>query len=184
MRYLFAGIMLGLIVSLVASITPALPATVATCDVDSPACEALAALADHDATERDYATPAEIDCRSPLATAIGECDGPIPYDASYRVSRSPEAVQLTRALLPGKRERRRAVSACDGLPPQGGELTLSDAQPLAVAHVATPGLTIDEARALEPREVLVLASRFGDPPERPPRVCGDAPRVCGDAPRV
>jgi hypothetical protein len=159
--------MLGLVVSLVASISPALPVTVATCDVDSPACEALVARVDDDAAARDYATPAEIDCRSPLATFIGECDGTI-YDASYRVSRSPEGEQVTRTLLPGKRERRRAASACDGLPPKGGDLTLSDTPPLAVT--ATPGLTLDEARALEPRAVLVLASRFSDPPERPPRV--------------
>ncbi len=163
--------MLGLVVSLVASIAPALPATVATCDVDSPACEALAALADREDTDRDYATPAELDCRSALsalATAIGECDGPILYDASYRVSRSPESEQVTRALLPGRRERRRAISACDGLPPKGGALTGPDTQPLAIT--ATSGLTIDEARALEPRAVLVLASRFCDPPDRPPRV--------------
>jgi hypothetical protein len=167
--------MLGLFVSLVATIAPALPAsalpvTVATCDVDSPACEALAAQVDNgdDDAGRDYATPAEVDCRSPLATFIGECDGTI-YDASYRVSRSPDGEQqVTRALLPGKRERRRAVSACDGLPPKGGELTLSELQPLAVP--ATPGLTIYPSRALEPRAVLVLASRFGDPPDRPPRV--------------
>jgi hypothetical protein len=161
--------MLGLVVSLITSIVPALPVTVATCDVDSPACEALAArLDDGDAATRDYATPAEIDCRSPLATFIDECDGTMIYDASYRASRSPESEQVTRALLPSRRERHRAVSSCDGLPPKGGELTLSDAQPLAVT--ATPGLLIFEVRALEPRAVVLLASRFGDPPDRPPRV--------------
>jgi hypothetical protein len=158
--------MLGLVISLVASIAPASPAAVATCDVDSPACEVLAAR-DDDA-DGGYATPAVVDCRSPSPTFVGECDGTI-YDASYRVSRSPESEEVTRALRPAARERRRAVSACDGLPPNGAELTLSDGQPLAVPR--RPGsLLLDDARALEPRAVVVLASRFDDPPDRPPRV--------------
>jgi hypothetical protein len=164
--------MLGLVLTLVVSATPASPATGETC-VDGPFCEALTPTPADDAAEaRIYATPAVIDCRSPrgpllLATLVGECDG-TPRDASYLVSRSPDGEQRTLALRPARHGRRSHVAACDGLPPQGGDLPLSDAQPLAV--YATVSDVRVPCRVRDGRVVFRLPSRFRDPPDKPPRV--------------
>ena len=162
--------MLALVASLVVSLAPALPVPVAACGEDSPTCDAP--TTGDRGGERDYATPAIVACRSSaapfdLGTFVGECEGTL-YDASYRVSRSPESHEVTRALLPASRARRRAVSACDGLPPKGGDLTLPATQPLAVSE--TSRLVLTATRTPWPRAQLELPSRFGDPPDRPPRV--------------
>jgi hypothetical protein len=159
--------MLGLVMTLVASATSAQPAADVTC-ADGPACELLVAPSDDD---RTYATPAVVDCPSPvpraLQTLVGECDG-TPVDAWYLVSRWPAGDQRPLALRAGRRDRDGHAASCDGLPPRGGDLGLRDAQPLAV--YATPVVVRTVTRALEPRAVFMLPSRFGDPPERPPRV--------------
>ena len=158
--------MLGLVITLVASATPAASAAPLTC-ADGPLCEAPAP-ADED---RTYATPAVVDCPSPrvpfaLSTLVGECDG-TPQDAWFLVSRSPDGEPRPLAFRSARHERRGRVALCDGLPPKGDDLTLSDAQPLAL--YATAGVVPTAARVHEPREMLVLPSRFGDPPDRPPR---------------
>jgi hypothetical protein len=156
--------MLTLVVTLVASIAPApAGAADATCD-DDKACEAPAEDAD-----RAYATPAVVDCReaASLTAFVGECDGTI-IDMWYRASRSPELAQVTRALQPASRERRRTVAACDALPPKGPTLTISSGQPVAV--FATPTLVPIAAGAVAMPETFELVSRFRDPPDRPPRV--------------
>jgi hypothetical protein len=160
--------MLGLVISLVAATAPAPPAATA-CGDGPDSCE-LAPLVVAAAPEpREYATPAVVDCRSPVVPAVlsaivGECVGP--HDASYRVSRDPEG-ENSPSLSPANRDRRR-VASCDGLPENAPALPLSDAQPAALS--ATP-LVVHVAVALaEPRDEWKLPSRFGDPPERPPRV--------------
>jgi hypothetical protein len=164
--------MLGLVLTLVAAATPVHPANGEAC-VDGPFCEAAdASVAPLAFEPRAYATPAVIDCRSPhmpllLATLVGECDG-TPRDLSYLVSRSTDGEQRTLALRPARHEQRGHVSSCDGLPPKGADLVMSDAHPLAVYA------TVDDVRVagrvLYARDVFSLASRFNDPPEKPPRV--------------
>jgi hypothetical protein len=160
--------MLGLVITLLASASPALPALDATC-ADGPACEG-------DPVEKaEYATPAVIDCRWSLGSAalFGECDGTpdgAPHDAWYRVSRFPDDERRTVELRPARRDRRGVVVAsCDQLPPRGVELRLAPSQPAAVCASPTL-LPFDEARATPPAAVFQLPSRFGDPPDRPPRV--------------
>jgi hypothetical protein len=134
----------------------------ATC-AEGPACEAeLGAPA-------EYATPAVIDCRWSLGAAalFGECDG-TPHDASYRVSRFSDGEQRTVELRAGRRDHRPAVAVCDGLPPRG-DLTLTPSQPVAV-YAAPAAVVLDQERAALPGAVLHLPCRFGDPPDRPPRV--------------
>jgi hypothetical protein len=160
--------MLGLVITLVASVSPALPAADVTC-VEGPFCDGVPLAADE---ERTYATPAVIDCRSPLmplglSNLWGECDG-TPYDASYRISHWSDGEQRTLVLRAARRDRRSGVTACDGLPPRGAALTLSDAQPVAL--FASAVLVQAETCALYPSDVVHLPSRFGDPPDRPPRV--------------
>jgi hypothetical protein len=163
--------MLALVISLIASAAPVLPGAAATCAEGADSCELAAApVVAHE--ERTYATPAVIDCGSPavpmvLSTMVGECDG-TPYDASYWVSRDPQSESATPSLAPAARERRTGVAAWDGVPPKAPGLTVSDAQPIAV--FATPAHVHTATDACAPRDTFLLPSRFGDPPDRPPRV--------------
>jgi hypothetical protein len=160
--------MLGLVISLVAATLPAPPAAVA-CDDGPASCDLAPLAAAAPAEPREYATPAVIDCRSPVVPAVlqaivGECVGP--HDASYRVSRDPEG-ENSPSLSPATRDRRR-VASCDGLPQNMPALPLSDAQPAALS--ATPFVVHVAVAIREPLAAWKLPSRFGDPPERPPRV--------------
>jgi hypothetical protein len=163
--------MMGLVMSLVAAATPVLPAAGLTCAEGPSSCDlAPLALA---RPRQEFATPAVIDCRSPLvpivlSTLVGECTG-TPHDASYWTSRYPESEE-SQTLAPATRgERRGGVAACDGLPQRLPALPLSDAQPLAV--VATPSTVLLVATASTvPATLVELPSRLGDPPDRPPRV--------------
>src|SRR5882724_7556208 len=168
--------MLGLVMSLVAAAAPALPAAdVAAACAEGPAsCDLAPVELAPRLEELPYATPAVIDCRSPvvplvLSTLVGECTG-TPHDASYRASRYPES-EDSQSVAPANGERRAgmlACDACDGLPQKAPPLPLSDAQPLAV--FATPAVVHAPARARAPHDTFELPSRFGDPPDRPPRV--------------
>ncbi|HVZ72571.1 MAG TPA: hypothetical protein VHJ20_09365 [Polyangia bacterium] len=165
--------MLVLVATLLASIAPA----PAACGDDGVTCEAVVPAPPAEAV--DYATPAVVDCRSPAAplalaafvdTFVGECDGPSPaYDASYRASRSPDLQEVTRALRPAAaRERQRALSTCGGLPPKGVDFTSADARPVALGAGTRLVLTWSAAPAFA--AAVELPARFGDPPDRPPRV--------------
>jgi hypothetical protein len=159
--------MLGLVMSLVAVATPALPAAADACAEGPSSCD-LAPLAGPQ--HEEYATPAVIDCRSPvvplvLSAIVGECDGP--HDASYRASRYPES-EDSGSLSPATRERRGGVASCDGLPQKAPALPLSDWQPLAV--YAQPLVVRVSTPLREPRPAFIPPSRLGDPPDRPPRV--------------
>ena len=122
-----------------------------------------------------YATPAMIDCRVPviaplLQALVGECDGTT-RDTSYRASRDPESERSSGSLHPARRERSRgaALSACTGLPSEGGDVasSLSPSQPLAL--FALPDLPrLHAARLLDDAALLPL-SRQLRPLERPPR---------------
>jgi hypothetical protein len=165
--------MLGLVISLIVATAPALQGAAAACAEDADSCDfAAAPVVAHE--EKIYATPAVIDCDSPavpmvLSTMVGECDG-TPYDASYWVSRDPQSERATPVLAPAPRERRGAVttSTWDGLPQKAPGLTISDVQPIAV--FATPLVVPAMTDARPPRDTFSLPSRFGDPPDRPPRV--------------
>jgi hypothetical protein len=169
--------MLGLVMTLVAATAPALPAAdvVAACGERAGSCE-LAPIAQPTARREEWATPAVIFCLlaapstspspSPLpAWAFGECDWP--HDASYRTSRFPES-EDTQSLSPASRDRRSARSSCDGLPGKAPALPLSDAQPIAL--YATPVVVHIASAARPPDDASPPPHRFGDPPDRPPRV--------------
>ena len=162
--------MLALVITLVATAAPALPAASVACGEGPDSCE-LAPMEPAPSGERTYATPAVIDCRSPvvplvLATLVGECIG-TPHDASYRASRYPES-EDSQSLTPGSRPQRGNVAACDGLPQRAPGLDVPYVQPLAL--FASPGLIHLATAVRVPRETFLLPSRFGDPPDRPPRV--------------
>jgi hypothetical protein len=168
--------MLGLVLTLVAATAPASPAAgvaaTATAGVECAEGPTSCDLAPAPPAEpAEYATLAVIDCRSPvvplvLSTLVGECTG-MPMDASYRASRYPES-EDSQSLSPGTRERRGGVASCDGLPQKPPAPPLSDAQPLAVYEVPSVLHLATDVRA--PRPSFYLPSRFGDPPDRPPRV--------------
>jgi hypothetical protein len=169
--------MLGLIVSLLASAVPAFPSASVTC-ADGPAsCDAasvsLAAPAPAPVeAPRVYATPAVIDCRGTvvptvLQTLVGECDG-VPRDASYRVSRYPENEDSGLAMTPARQARdARPATSCDGLPPAGGDLTVSSIQPIAL--FAVPMLIEEAGAAVPPESAFHFRLRPRDRLDRPPR---------------
>jgi hypothetical protein len=169
--------MLGLVVSLLASAVPALPSASLTCPDGPASCDAatVAAVAPAPApveTPRVYATPAVIDCRGTavpavLQTLVGECDG-VPRDASYRVSRFPENEDSGLAMSPARQARDpRPGASCNGLPPAGGDLTVSSLQ--AVALFAVPSL-VEEARAAgAPEHAFYVRLRPPNRLDRPPR---------------
>jgi len=171
--------MLGLVISLITSAMPAVPLAALTCTDGATSCDASVAAvssapapADVPEAPRVYATPAVIDCRAPvvptvLQTLVGECDG-MPRDASYRVSRYPES-EIDRGSMTPARPGRDAtqLTSCNGLPPAGGDLTISTLQPIAL--YAAPAL-VDEGRdAAEPGDDLHLPHRAPDRLDRPPR---------------
>jgi len=168
----------GLVLSLLVSAMPARASASVTCPDEPATCDgaALRAAADDgDAVElpRRYATPAVVDCRLPavpavMQTLVGECDG-TPRDTYYRASRDPESEQGGRTLVsaPQNRDPRLSLSACHGVPPEGVDLPLSPAQPLAL--FALPDLVLAAGEARPPAHTFLLPSRTTDPPERPPR---------------
>jgi hypothetical protein len=169
--------MLALVASLLVS-TPAFPSASVTCPEGPASCDgavvamlALAPTAPTDEVPRRYATPAVIDCRAPirvtvLQTLVGECVG-MPRDASYRVSRYPESEQSGGTLAPLGRERRPSSAACDGVPRDGGDLTVSAGQPLA--QYARPGLLLAAEDAPPFEDSFRLPVRTRDRLDRPPR---------------
>jgi hypothetical protein len=180
--------MLGLVISLAAVLSaPAPPALAAqqapaplvadavACGEGPASCDLGQAAGPAFPRPVDYATPAVIDCRSDISpilpivqfvlAGLVECEGP--HDASYRVSRYPES-ENTESLSPGAPQARGRVASCDGLPQKEPSLPLSDAQPLAL--FATPTLIHASTAIREGREIWKIPSRFGDPPDRPPRV--------------
>ena len=181
MGYLFGLRMLALVMSLIAATAPALPAASATCDDGPDSCElapleAAAPMHDTEQSQAAYATPAVIDCRSPvvplvLSTLVGECIGtpqPQPHDASYRASRYPES-EDSQSLTPATtRERRGGVASCDGLPQNAPALTVPYVHPIAL--FATPVVVHVATARRAPTDTFELPSRFRDPPDRPPRV--------------
>jgi hypothetical protein len=158
--------MLGLVITLAAAATAPLPPASLTCG-DAPSCELAEGL-----VHEQYATPSVIDCRNEvvprvLSTLVGECDG-TPRDASYRVSRSADAEGIRQAVSAAPRDRRVGTATYSGVPPHPPVLQLLDAQALAL--VATPVIVPDARDVRYPSASSDLPSRFGDPPERPPRV--------------
>jgi hypothetical protein len=166
--------MLGLVISLVAATAsaPAAGPGSPACDGDGPGSCDLAPLA-APALGAEYATPSVIHCPPAIvpvvvidpSAPVGECEGP--HDASYRTSRFAEG-EDSQSLSAGGHERRRGLSSCDGLPQKAPSLPLSDAQPVALYAKAVVVQVSAPARAVRP--VFHLPSRFGDPPDRPPRV--------------
>jgi hypothetical protein len=122
-----------------------------------------------------FATPAVIDCRAPvvptaLQALVGECDGTA-RDASYRASRDPDTEQAPGSLGPARRERasRDQLSACAGLPGEGGSGVshLPPGQPIAL--FALPALPdFDEAPFSDGATVFLPAGQLRLL-ERPPR---------------
>jgi len=122
-----------------------------------------------------FATPAVIDCRVPVAPGplqalVGECDGTA-RDASYRASRDPDSEQAPGSLSPARRERspRDQLSACAGLPGEGGSgiSHLPPGQPIAL--FALPALPHFNAVPFSNGVTFVLPAGQLRLLERPPR---------------
>jgi hypothetical protein len=181
--------MLGLVISVLVSAAPGgMPSAGVSC-ADGPAsCDAAwgavaddsDADADADAGDgtlaaRDYATPAVIECPSPVVPAVlqvmfGECDG-TPRDAWYRVSRYPESEQGAGAFVTRGRERvRTSISTCSGLPPEGSDLLTPTGSPQPLATVALPDLLPPTAGWSATGAAIQVPTRTLDPPDRPPQV--------------
>ncbi|HEY2901057.1 MAG TPA: hypothetical protein VGL59_10805 [Polyangia bacterium] len=142
--------MLGLVLSVIASLPPALPALAAgTCAADQDG--AANTDIDDDGASMDvavgeavepvrYATPAAIDCRLPVVTPVlqalvGECAGVTVTDASYRASRLPESEAPAGSLAPLRPDGspKSRLTVCSGLPaPSGTTGSPPSSQPLAL----------------------------------------------------
>jgi hypothetical protein len=182
--------MLGIFLTVtLVTIPPAAPAAEAgtVCDQSAPRCDLappdsagvdvdVNADADADWPDRPrYATPALIDCRLPvvaplLQALVGECDGTT-RDTSYRASRDPESERPSGGLHPARRERPRvtALSACAGIPSEGGDITSSPSPSQPLALFALPDLPRFFASRLVDDASLLPLSRQLRPLERPPR---------------
>jgi hypothetical protein len=159
--------MLGLVITLAAATAPLPPGNV-TCGDGPAACE----LAEDAPAEPAYATPTVIDCRNELvplvlSTLVGECDG-TPRDASYRISRAADSEEIRQAVSAAPRERRAGVATCGGVPARAPGLQLQGGQAIALA--STPSFVLPESEVLATDASFGPPSRFGDPPDRPPRV--------------
>jgi hypothetical protein len=172
--------MLGLVLSLVVSSVPTMPSAAVTCPgwpatCDGAAVPLVASAGDRDDGDadgpREYATPAEIDCPTPLAAsgpiASGECDG-APLDLWYRVSRLPDSERPAGSLTPTPRRSRAGHgSASGGGPADPGQLSAPDVKPAAL--FAQHDFVATEGRAIFVRSTDALPARVVAPPDRPPR---------------
>ncbi|HLK91905.1 MAG TPA: hypothetical protein VKZ18_18580 [Polyangia bacterium] len=178
--------MLGLVLALAVTSSPAMPSASVTCagwpascdgawgdsdNSNTTAAGADDAPADADAP-REYATPVEVDCPTPpepAPVATGECSEPPILNLWYRVSRSPDSEAPTGSLAPAPR-RARAVHlvSAGGAPDPGVHLSAPDFQPLAL--VALPGLVPAGDRDLHDVSTRAVPARALAPPDRPPRV--------------
>jgi hypothetical protein len=173
--------MIGLLLSLLISASPVVPATAAslTCPDDPASCDAawvgpVAARADEG--PREYATPAEVDCPAPVLAEIpgappgpvqlSECDAP--PDLWYRASRLVDGpFRKDGKLLPAKQRREaRAASSFDP-PREPASLTAPDLQPVAL--FALPILSPPERPSGAPAAEVESPGRALAPPDRPPR---------------
>jgi len=161
--------MVGVLLALVLS-QPAMPSASVTCPDGPASCDGAWILAGEEAEAparpRDYATPAEVDCEGPATEAAAlasECDE-VSLDFWYRVSRFPDGE--TGSLVP-RHGRGSRVNAAFGVPPDRGQISAPQLQPLAL--FAVPGLTITETHADLRAETRRLPARVLAPPERPPR---------------
>jgi hypothetical protein len=151
-----------------------------TCDPTAPRCDLTAddpGKADVDSAgwPIGFATPAMIDCRLPAAAPllqamVGECDGTT-RDTSYRASRDPESERSSGSLHPARRERTHAgtLSACAGVPSEGGDATVSASSNQPLALFALPDLPRQSASRFLDDAALLPRSRQLRPLERPPR---------------
>jgi hypothetical protein len=115
--------MLGLVLTLAVTLSPAMPSASVTCPGWPASCDgawgswgttpgdATADAAVANDSPREYATPVEVDCPTPpepAPVATGECSEPPILNLWYRVSRSPDSEAPTGSLAPAPR-RTRAV---------------------------------------------------------------------------
>jgi hypothetical protein len=159
--------MVGVIVALVLS-QPAMPSASVTCPDEPASCDAAwAATAPDDARPRDYATPVEVDCEDSTAdeAVTTECEL-TSLDFWYRVSRTPDRDSGT--LVAARHGRGSRVTPACGAPPDRGQPSAPQLQPLAL--FAVPTLMPIEAPADLRAETRRLPQRGLAPPDRPPRV--------------
>jgi len=173
--------MVGLVIPFLAALPAAFAAGGPICDPTSPArCEAApihagGAETPDDGDEPRYATQAVIDCPAPIANGallaglVGECDG-TPSDASYRASRDPDSERAPSTLRPARRDRNAAaVTACAGMPSEGGDATSAPAPSQPLALFALPALPPMSAAGFDLERSTSPPSRSPRPLERPPR---------------
>jgi hypothetical protein len=161
--------MVGVLVALVLS-QPAMPSASVTCPNEPASCDAAWIVAAADAPEgpRDYATPAEVDCEAPVAAGqelATECETSS-LDFWYRVSRLPD--RDAGSLVPTRHPRGSRVTPACGVPPDHGQPSAPQLQPLAL--FAVPTLMPIDVSADLPAETRRLPARVLAPPDRPPRV--------------
>jgi len=150
---------------------PAMPSASVTCAEAPASCDGawLPGPRDTDGPI-DYATPAEVECPSPVVGAVqdGTCDA-LPLDQWYRVSRVPDSESGGTTVAPARRSRGAPLaSSCGTPPPDGAHLAPPAAQPLAL--YAVPAVLIDTGRVAVISHARVLPARALAPPDRPPRV--------------
>ncbi len=168
--------MLGFVAPLLVSAATVMPSASVTCAESPASCDAAwpTALAEGaDEGPRDYATPAEVDCPSPIdgPMAANECDpvAPVPLDAWYRVSRFPESERPAGAWAPAPRRARAfKPAAFTGGLPDAGHWSRPDVQPVALS-ATLPTRTAPSRRAVFFSTAQEILARVIAPPDRPPR---------------
>jgi hypothetical protein len=162
--------MVGVILAALALAQPALPSASVTCPDEPASCDSAAVLMVEAPAPRDYATPAEVDCEDPGVDGAGEelataCDE-VSLDFWYRVSRLPDGE--SGSLVPVRHVRGSRIGSSCGVPPERGQISTPQMQPLAL--FAVPILMPVEAQADRSPEARRLPARVLAPPDRPPRV--------------
>jgi hypothetical protein len=159
--------MVGVLVALVLS-QPAMPSASVTCPEEPASCDAAWVAPAAADGPRDYATPAEVDCEDPTADGepvATECEL-TSLDFWYRVSRLPDRDSGT--LVAARHGRSSRLTPACGTPPDRGQVSASQLQPLAL--FAVPTLMPIQAPADLRAETRQLRQRGLAPPDRPPRV--------------
>ena len=163
--------MLPLLASLAISLVPAMPSASVTCAEAPASCDGawLAAPVEVADGPVDYATPAEVECPSPVVGAVqdGTCDA-LPLDQWYRVSRVPDSESGGTTVAPARRSRGVTSASSCGTPPDATHLAPPATQLLAL--YAVPALLPDPSRFTFTPDARVLPARALAPPDRPPRV--------------
>ena len=118
-----------------------------------------------------YATPAEVECPTPVAGGLlgdATCEETPPPDLWYRVSSAAAGEQVMNTLAPGRRAHAGRPALAAGSAPDHRQLTPPDFQPVALC--ALPTLLTSDPIVQVSRSSQIPPARILAPPDRPPRV--------------